>query len=290
MGTVLSDPQRAWLDRTIGRYDVAADMSWDLTPSSVWHIRDGAGTSLIIKIASAEMRHHIAREIDAHEQVVSALSATGDAQSLIAADRDLSIMVLSYLPGSLVENTPAVHEPEMYRQAGGLLARIHSQGARLDDGYDRYQHERLYRLLGDTHRIPADQMERIRRVLASYTPRPVTVVPTHGDWHARNWLIDGSSLRVIDFGRFSWRPASTDFVRLAFFQPTLAAAHMDGYGADPRGRTWAMDCLREAVSIAVWAYHMGDEPFEQHGLAMIDYSLSLFSLDEGCSASITASP
>ncbi|MGW6199374.1 phosphotransferase family protein [Kribbella sp. NPDC055110] len=32
-------------------------------------------------------------------------------------------------------------------------------------------------------------------------PPPATLVPTHGDWQPRNWLVDNGTVRVIDFGR-----------------------------------------------------------------------------------------
>ncbi len=45
-------------------------------------------------------------------------------------------------------------------------------------------------------------------------------------------------LKIIDFGRFGWRPPSTDFARLAAGQfishPELEAAFVEGYGGDPR--------------------------------------------------------
>lgn len=96
------------------------------------------------------------------------------------------------------------------------------------------------------------------------------VVPTHGDWQPRNWLIDDGVVRVIDFGRADLRPPTEDFVRLArqdfAREHNLEAAFLDGYGRDPREpEQWRRDRLGEAVGTAVWAYGVGDEVFERFG-------------------------
>lgn len=107
------------------------------------------------------------------------------------------------------------------------------------------------------------------------------VVPTHGDWHPRNWLIDQGIVRVIDFGRFAMRPASTDLTRLAAQQwnghPELEAAFFDGYGDDPRDpELWRLEALRQAVGTACWAHKVGDEAFEQQGHRMLVEALAAY--------------
>lgn len=88
-------------------------------------------------------------------------------------------------------------------------------------------------------------------------------------------------LRVIDFGRFEFRPAATDLCRLAVQQwarvPALEGAFLDAYGADPRApELWRIDLLREAVGTAAWAHHVGDEQFEAQGHRMLDAALARF--------------
>jgi hypothetical protein len=118
-----------------------------------------------------------------------------------------------------------------------------------------------------------ETVERLRAILLAYEPQPVSLVPTHGDWQPRNWLVDGEVLRAIDFGRADWRPASTDFARLAVRQfaadPALEAAFLEGYGPDPRTpELWRLLLVREAIGTAVWAYMVGDEEFEMEGHRM----------------------
>jgi hypothetical protein len=84
---------------------------------------------------------------------------------------------------------------------------------------------------------------------------------------------------VIDLGRADLRPAMTDFGRLAAQQfrtdPALESAFLDGYGGDPREpAAWQRNRFREAIATAVWAYQVGDEPFEQQGHRMIVEALA----------------
>ncbi len=94
-------------------------------------------------------------------------------------------------------------------------------------------------------------------------------------------MFDGTQVRVIDFGRFDYRPAATDLCRLAVQQwrsmPGLEIAFMSGYVDDPRDReVWGIDLLREAVGTAVWAHQVGDDPFEQQGQRMLREALQHF--------------
>src|SRR5690606_4426398 len=155
----------------------------------------------------------------------------------------------------------AEQHPDTYTQAGDLLRRLHSQSAREDPDHEKRTIERALSWLDAPHRVDAATAAKTRQILES-APRPsVTVVPAHGDWQPRNWLIENATVRVIDFGRFAFRPAATDLTRLAAKQwrnrPDLEAAFFDGYGADPRDpELWRMDRLKEAIGTACWAFQV----------------------------------
>ena len=105
------------------------------------------------------------------------------------------------------------------------------------------------------------------------------LVPTHGDWQPRNWLVHDGVVSVIDLGRADLRPAMTDLTRLAAQDfrrdPRLEAAFLEGYGSDPREPSaWHRTRLREAVGTAVWAHQVGDEAFEAQGHRMIEDALA----------------
>jgi thiamine kinase-like enzyme len=115
---------------------------------------------------------------------------------------------------------------------------------------------------------------RLRSLLEPAPAGVVDLVPTHGDWQPRNWIIEDGILRAIDFGRFAFRPAASDFARLAAQEwrdsPACESAFFEGYGADPREPTsWRLLRAAEAVGTAAWAYHVGDELFEAQGHRMI---------------------
>ena len=57
---------------------------------------------------------------------------------------------------------------------------------------------------------------------------------------------------AIDFGRFDWRSAQSDLLRLQLGQwngrPDLEAAFLRGYGEDPRTNSWQLELIYQAVA------------------------------------------
>lgn len=273
----LSSAQRAWLRDRFPGTTVVRDMSWGLVENTVLHVRCGSD-DLVVKAAPAGDRH-LAREISAHPRFTESLVSSGDAARLLAADEALSVAVLEYLPGSLVQGTEHEHSEEVHRQAGRLLRRLHATTSQWDADYEATATARALQWLAGPHRIAAATARAAQRILQEAPTPAVLLVPTHGDWQPRNWLIDDGSVRVIDFGRFALRPASSDFARLAAQQwrshPRLEAAFLAGYGEDPRdGRLRRLEDLREAVGTACWAFQVGDERFERQGHRMLDDALA----------------
>ena len=253
------------------------DLSWDLVDTGVLEVAHGQ-RRYIIKAAGSS-NHHIGREIDAHESSTQVWAREGRAPRLVHADRFLNILITEYLEGFLVEGSAAEYDMGTYLQAGHLLHTFHSQTVRTDSQYETAATAKAMAWLETPHRIEAPAVEKARAILSAYRPEPVTVVATHGDWQPRNWLMNGTELKVIDFGRFAFRPAISDFCRLAVQQwrsrPELEAAFFEGYGTDPRESTrWHITILREAVSTAAWAFQVGDPEFEEQGHRMLSDALA----------------
>jgi thiamine kinase-like enzyme len=169
---------------------------------------------------------------------------------------------------------------DIYRQAGGLARVLHDQAQRPDPDWDAAAVAKSLAWLDKPHRIDPQIAATLRSILTAHQSKPVTVVPTHGDWQPRNWLVDEGSIKVIDFGRFAWRPAASDFCRLAAQQwrhdPRLEDAFFAGYGGDPRtSEDWRMLAIHEAIGTAVWAHQVGDDRFEKQGHRMITEALTL---------------
>ncbi|UKA68383.1 aminoglycoside phosphotransferase family protein [Arthrobacter sp. FW306-05-C] len=265
----------AWLQRP----ELIADLSWRQLDTQVLQVR-AAGSMVIVK-AAGPANHHIGREITAHTSYTRPLVERARAGRMLHSSRDLNLLVLEYLDGEPLENTVGELAEDVHFQAGGLLKALHAQERRVDEDYEFRETAKSVNWLDKQHRIEPAMEREVRCRLAEYRPQPVDVVPTHGDWQPRNWLTDRGTVKAIDFGRFHFRPAATDFCRLTVQQwqqaPSLEAAFLRGYGEDPRSQSvWRMNLLREAVGTAVWARFVGDEAFESQGHRMLHQALQNF--------------
>lgn len=275
----LGPAQEAFVDRVLPGATIVSDDSWGLLDTRVLHVRSGAGDHTIK--ASGPENSHFPRELLAHREWTAALVRAGDTSRLVAADPESRVLVLERIPGHLALGTSDETSTDVHRQAGAVLRRLHDQAARADAEYLTAETTKALRSLDAPHRIEPPLEDRARTLLRSSTPHPVTLVPTHGDWHPRNWIVQDGRLRAIDFGRFAFRPAAADLTRLAVLHwegsPELEHAFFAGYGADPRDADdWRWLQLREAVGTAVWAYAVHDERFERQGHQMLEHALAAF--------------
>ncbi len=269
----LSGRQRELLVEWLPGAEVVRDHSWELVGTTLVIEVVQDGSRYIVK-AGDEENHHLVRELKAHRNWLEPWTSAGRAPLLVHADEDARLIVTRYLPGELVQGSEFEYRPEIYRQAGWLLAQLHGQLAVEDEAYEVREKERTLRYLAEPHRIAPDLAARLQEIVESWPTATSFLVPTHGDWQPRNWLIHKETVSVIDFGRAALRPAMTDFARLAAQQfghdPALEVAFLDGYGSDPREpASWHRNRLREAIATAVWAYRVGDEAFEKQGHRMI---------------------
>ncbi|MDT0203388.1 aminoglycoside phosphotransferase family protein [Nocardioides sp. AE5] len=283
----LSASQSTLLARWLPGHRVVRDLGWGLVDSVVLEVESG-GKHYVVK-ADGPTNHHVARELTAHEQWLEPWVSAGRAPQLIAGDRAAKILLSEYLPGALVLDSPAQEEPDVFRQAGALLAALHAQQGGIDRDYEARENRKVLQNLEKPHRIAPEVATRLRRTIESWATPPVVVVPTHGDWQPRNWLIADGQVSAIDFGRAAMRPAITDWLRLDArdfrADPSREAAFVEGYGSDPREpEAWFRERLREAVNTAVWAHQVGDEAFEAQGHQMIERALTNRARQAGAAA------
>jgi len=274
----LSPEQLALLDRWLPGASVEKDHGWGLVETTVLEMTH-AGSRFIVK-AGGKSDGHIAGEIHAHLNWLGPWTSRGRAPTLEYGEAASKLLVTRYLPGDLVLGSEYAEVPSTYQQAGELLAVFHAQTTGTDDDYERRKNEKALAWLSGPHRIASDTVERLRTEIAAWPTPAATLVPTHGDWQPRNWLIHNGVVSVIDFGHAAMRPAMTDFARLAaqdFLRDgELEAAFLGGYGADPREPdAWHRNRVREAIGTAAWAHRVGNEPFEAQGHRMISDALSL---------------
>ncbi|GAA1651507.1 aminoglycoside phosphotransferase family protein [Actinoplanes couchii] len=272
MTDLWSSRQRELLDRWLPGAEVVRDHSWGLVQTTVLEVAYDSRT-LIVK-AGGDADHHIARELHAHRNWLEPWTAHGRAPRLLHGDTDAKLLVTTYLPGRLVLDTAAVGDAATFRQAGELLAVFHGQTAVADDRYELLENQKSLRLLDGPHRIGPDTVRRLRAEITAWPTPPSMVVPTHGDWQPRNWLVHEGIVSVIDFGRAALRPPWTDLTRIAVQdfpgRPDLEEAFLRGYGPDPREPdAWRRTRVREAIGTACWAFAVGNEEFEGQGHRMI---------------------
>ena len=277
---LLDEAQSSFVESRLGQPQLVRDMSWGLVDTTVLHVRAGAG-DFVVKAAGPNNRH-LPRELTAFESYTAEFVRDGSVARLVAGHREVNVLIIEYLEGELAQGTPSEWDSDIHRQAAEFLRAFHDRHGRVDEAYEVGVTTKALAWLDRPHRISPAVAHDARRILHAYRPGPVVVVPTHGDWQPRNWLVDCDRLRVIDFGRFDFRPAASDFCRLATQQwrdaPSLETAFLEAYGTDPRDQTvWPMDLLREAISTAAWAYAVGDGEFEARGHRMLDEALALFS-------------
>jgi hypothetical protein len=267
-----SPRQRELLGLWLPGARVERDHSWGQVERAVLElVRDGE--RFIVK-AGGPTDHHMEREIHAHLHWLAPWVSRGRAPVLLHHDVDARLVVTTYLPGTLVLGSSYADDPAVHAQAGELLAALHGQSSVTDDGYEAAVNRKALAWLDGPHRIPAETEAQLRAEIASWPAPPTTLVPTHGDWQPRNWLVHEGMLSVIDLGRALLRPATSDLVRLAsqdfLRDQRLEAAFLDGYGGDPREpETWHRDQLREAIGTTCWAHQVGDDEFEAQGHRMI---------------------
>lgn len=270
----LDDHQQALLAQWAPHAALVHDHSWGLVQTTVLELEDPERGTVILK-AGGPADHHLARELRAHREWLRPWVRTGHAPQLLAADEEAKLLMTRFLPGQLVEGHRAQDDPDTYRQAGALLARFHAQHTETSREWGTRLAQRALDWLDRPHRIDAPSAAALRAEISTW-PRSgeVTLVPNHGDWQPRNWLIDEGTVRVIDFGRADLRPAAEDFARLArqdfARDPALEHAFLQGYGHDPReAGLWRRTLVVEAIGTAAWAHGVGDEPFERVGLRQI---------------------
>jgi len=272
----LAARQRDLLELWLPGATVRRDHSWGLVGTVVLEL-DHDGARYIVKAGDVR-DDHIAREFNAHREWLGPWTSQQRAPELVHGDVDAKLLVCRYLEGDLVQGCDHEWLPETYRQAGQLLAQLHEQFSREDRQFEARHKKKALMWLDSPHRIAPDVESALRKEVSSWPTPPVTVVPTHGDWQPRNWLVADGLVSVIDFGRAELRPAFTDFARLEVQQfrrvPALEVAFVAGYGHDPRDpEAWHRNHVREAIGTAAWAYEVGEMAFEQQGHRMIAEAL-----------------
>ena len=108
----LRPEQHDLLGRWVPDAEVLTDHSWGLVDTVVLELSSEQGR-LVLK-AGGPADAHIGREIRAHQEWLGPWAATGHAPRLLYGDASAKVLVTRYLPGQLLEGTPAQDDPDTY--------------------------------------------------------------------------------------------------------------------------------------------------------------------------------
>lgn len=260
----------------VGPFEVVADRSWaDLGLAVVFEVVTADGRSLIVKSHHDVFRNQL--EVAAYRTWVPAIADR--APSLVAADDAGQVLVLTKLQAG---GPPSVLPPSAYADAGAVLRRFHEAGEQLVD--EGWAAQRLANLRSWIDRMPAGLVddddvawvEEQAAVLLELPPPPL--VPCHGDFQPRNWLLDGAErVFVIDFekARHDWW--IHDLQRMWWkewrYRPDLRDAFLAGYGRQldetEQAGLRANSARGHLVQIA-WATQHGDVQFAAEGRSYLE--------------------
>lgn len=252
------------------------DKSWPREGSRVWELTSVGGERFYIKQHQSQRFHE--REVTAYRRWVPALG-TGRAPRLLAADPGLRAVLITALPGQVARgpHIPQADEPEIHRQAGILLRRLHSASlATAIPGTGRVAARAEEHIARAGALLSGEDAELVRYHAAHLLQcaQRLPAVPTHGDAQPKNYLWDPGSrqLALIDFERAEPGPAVRDLVRLQYGvwngKPFLRNAFLDGYGraltADEESALRDLAAL-DAVSAIWWGSANSDADIMTRG-------------------------
>jgi aminoglycoside/choline kinase family phosphotransferase len=265
------------VNRVLGPVDVAADLSFPHGEARVLQVRTRGDEHAIVKWHRTSRDFH--RELSAYQHYVPALG--GDAPRLIASDDRLQLLLISLVPGAVVEGTEAEHDPAVHARAGELLRRLHEATPPVVN--DHFGDTLLGKLAYWVDRVgeaaSETEIDIVRRIaLTSHDLGPLPHVPAHRDFSSRNWMLGPDEhVRLIDFGSMEFEPWAVDLLRLQQREwldaPLLREAFLDGYGRRPDERDAAVLHAFHAVSAIAtiaWARQHHDPTAAAQGRQMLD--------------------
>lgn len=235
-------------------------------PSAVWRVC-GPDDSLVLK------RHAHARAYAQEREALLAWAPrlpAGTVPTLRGRDDGARLLALADLPGVPAPNAHAAHAG-----AGGFARALHDLDAPDPDPVPlvaaisarlRAWDERAASLLTPAARAGLHLLTRGLDAFAG-----VRRVACHRDFTPDNWLLDGSSLRVLDFEHARLDAAELDLVKLRAelwpARPDLERAFLDAYGplsVDASARLDVLLALHAAATLA-WAERHRDPHFRALG-------------------------
>ncbi len=260
----------------VGPCQLVADHSWANKRTRIVEITTPDGHAWFVKVFDAAS--HYERELHAYTHWVPAIADR--APTVRASDDAASVLVVSKLEGAVDPTLTGDDNVAMHRDAGRVLRRFHDAAApsvdpnavqRRIDAYRTWVEHAPEGLVD-----PGDLafVEESVQILSSLPP--LLVVPTHGDWQPRNWVVHRGAVGVVDFELAEPAWWTRDLERLWWAEwldhPELRDAFLDGYGRDLTDLDTTVlmaSSALGAVTTIVWGERYGDPGFSEHGRGIL---------------------
>ncbi len=258
----------------LGALDKTTFCGWDHAESRVWEVVSRRGERAFLK--QHRQAHKFVQERRAYLEWCPKLGPR--VPHLLAARlEEPRALLLSALPGQVLESLPDAPQTEAYRQAGALLNKLHTLPCQ-DDNPLTLEGALEERLAVWSQRgkgvVGEATMDWVRGRALEALPHLASQrrVPCHRDYTARNWLWRENQLFIIDFEHARPDLWLLDLQRLWSGvwpeRPDLRKAFMSGYGRELGAEEAALLsrlAALEAMTTVIWAHEHEDEPFEAYG-------------------------
>lgn len=234
-----------------------------------------------------EHRRHYLAEVRALDEWVQCLpnQEWWSVPNILTTADELGAVIITGLPGLILEDTAveASTRAKLFVLAGKFASLLHSSRIELSTTSTSrtYTVQELDRyLLGAEpyiDRATLTWVDSIVRRAGAW--EGLAIVPTHGDFSPRNWLVcEGTAaLGIIDWEQSRPGYYVEDFQRMIqdhwILEPQLKDAFFTGYGRQPSELEWYQAnqvVLINAVISVPWSISHGDLEFEQRSRAVIE--------------------
>lgn len=274
------NPLAAWArSRAGGEITEMRDVSRQRAGARVWELTRADAARFFLKVAPAPDRY--TRETHAYRHAVPALGHA-HAPVLVDSDPGRLALLLTAAPGAgLPASAPGrADRTELYRQAGGLLRRLHDAcgpagAAGPVGGADRWAagrhaaaEEQVAQLTDAGVLDAAERRFLLDRAAVLHLLPPLPAGFLHGDVGEHHFLWDaaGRRLALAGFAQARLGCAAEDLVRVAYGaclrDPALRAAFLRGYGRElTDAERYALPALAALDAAETWARGLrtGDE-------------------------------
>ncbi len=233
-------------------------------PAAVWSVRPLAGLTnrswrltegerdFVLRAPGASSQRYLSRAQEFHNAAIAA--DLGIAPALLYADAETGVTLQPFLADARALEPEDFAAPEIAREIGALLARLHRSGR-------AFQGEmRAFPIIDTYLGLAADDRLRHLRVRAepirvALEAHPVALVPSHIDPNPANFLLraDGTLL-LIDWEFSAMCDPAWDIAAIVMGGRIDHAAFADAYGPMPgESRRWLMRAALHLVA-GSWTY------------------------------------